>query len=378
MTNRQRFLAAFKGEATDRPPVYEQAVASDVASQILGRPAYVGSTMLHYQQAAAWVKGPEPYTQFLDQMAQDTVDLSRILGFGALACPWLSGLPSRQVSEYEFLYGDPEGAWTLNRYDPVAGTYGPVAQHPRPFWSGPETIAAKVKAQWRAAEAWSSISRPGFVETASRWIALAGQEFEPLGQGAGLAVPLNDEWLTACALVPELVSEFLAAQAVVGVLQLDALAALGVRIVWGGGDLADNNGPLYGPRFFRKHVLPHYRRIVDHAHTLGLMYVFRSDGDLASISDDLFDAAGIDGFGEIDVDAGMRIPDLQQNHPGLTCWGNISCHVLRQGTPDDVRRQTHGLCRLALPHGRWILGSANTILPGTPVDNVMAMYEAAQ
>lgn len=375
MTNRERFLAAFEGKATDRPPVYEQAVASDVASRILDRPAHVGATRLHYQQAVAWVKGSEVYAEFLDQMARDTIELSQILGFGALACPWLSGLPSRQVSDYEFLYGDPDGAWTLCRYDPVAKTYGPVAQHPRPAWSGREAIAAKVKAMWRAAETWQDSSRVEFVEKASRWIVLAGQEFEPLGQGAGLAVPLDEEWLTACALAPGLVSEYLAAQAAIGVQQLDALKALGIGIVWGGGDLADNHGPLYGPRFFRQHVLPAYRTIVDHAHSLGMRYVFRSDGDLSSISEDLFGTAGIDGYGEIDVDAGMRIPDLQQSFPSLTCWGNISCRLLRNGTPEEIREEVARLSEQALPRGRWILGSANTILPDTPVANAMAMVE---
>ena len=373
MTNRERFLAAFEGKATDRPPVYEQAVASDVASKILGRPAYVGATMLHYQQAVAWIQGSEAYARFLEQMARDTVELSRILGFGALACPWLSGLPSRQVSEYEFLYGAPDGAWTLCRYDPTVKTYGPVSQHPRPAWSEHEAIAAKVKAMWRAAEHWRDNSRAEFVEKAGHWVALAGQEFEPLGQGAGLAVPLNEEWLSACALVPDLVSEYLAAQAAVGVQQLDALKALGIRIVWGGGDLADNNGPLYGPRFFRQHVLPACRTVVNHAHSLGIRYVFRSDGDLTPISEDLFGTANIDGYGEIDVDAGMRIPDLQERHPRLTCWGNISCRLLRNGTPEMILEEIARLSERVLPQGRWIIGSSNTILPGTPVKNVMAM-----
>ncbi len=377
VTNRERFVAAFEGRATDRPPFYEQAVASDVASRILGRPAFVGSTMLHYQQAVAWIQGPDAYSRFLDQMAQDTVDTSRALGFGALARPWLTGLPTRQVSEFEFLYGDPDRAWTVNRYDPEACTYGPVDRNPVPGWTGSESIAASVKALWQAAESWTESSRPDFVAQARQWIDLAGDDFEPLGQGAGLAVPLDEEWLAACAMAPDLVGEFLAAQAAVGVQQLDALAEMGIRVVWAGGDLADNHGPLYGPRFFRQHVLSALTTIVDHAHAQGLKYVFRSDGDLTSITGDLFGSAGIDGYGEIDVDAGMDIPGLQDRYPELTCWGNISCRVLREGTPDDVCRSVENLSRRLLSRGRWILGSANTILPGTPVENVMAMYEAA-
>lgn len=34
------------------------------------------------------------------------------------------------------------------------------------------------------------------------------------------------------------------------------------------------------------------------------------------------------------------------------------------------------LAEAALPRGKWILGSSNSILAGTPVENVMAMYDA--
>ncbi len=94
MTERERFLAAFEGKATDRPP------ASDVASEILGREAYMGSVMLHYQEAAAAVKGPEAYREFRERMERDVVDLVRTLGFGAVAGPWTMGPPTRQVGEY--------------------------------------------------------------------------------------------------------------------------------------------------------------------------------------------------------------------------------------------------------------------------------------
>ena len=40
MTERELFVAAFEGRATERVPVYEQSFASTGASQILGREAY--------------------------------------------------------------------------------------------------------------------------------------------------------------------------------------------------------------------------------------------------------------------------------------------------------------------------------------------------
>ena len=191
-------------------------------------------------------------------------------------------------------------------------------------------------------------------------------------------MPLNEEWLTACALVPELVGEYLKAQAHLGCLQLESLSKLGVRIVWGGGDLADKNGPVYGPNFFKRYVLPCYKLIAEKAKSLGLKYVFRSDGNLWSITDDLFMEAGIEAYGEIDYDAGMRIPELQERYQHLTCWGNVSCALLRLGKPSEIKEVASQIVERCKERGRLILGSSNAVLPSTPPENYFALLEAAK
>ena len=378
MTNRQLFVAAFHGGATEGVPVYEQAFASDVASKILGREAFTGSTMLHYQEAVWAVRGPGAYEEFYERMVRDVAELHRTLGFGAIAEPWLCGRPVRQVGEYDFLYGDPDGYWVIRRYDPAAHTFGVVKYSHPPVWRGEDEIRAAVKGMWRAAEAWAEPDGParGFEEHVQRWLAVAGDDFELLGRGAGLSVPLDEKWLTACALVPELVGEYLDAQVEIGRRQMEIQAKLGLRIVWGGGDLADNNGPTYGPHFFRQVVMPRYKALCEHAEELGMKYLFRSDGNLWPIADDLFVTAGVHGYGEIDYDAGMRIPQLQERYPHLTCWGNVSCRTLRNGTPQQVRAMAEEIVQACARRGRLILGSSNTVLPGTPPENYFALLEA--
>jgi len=117
--------------------------------------------------------------------------------------------------------------------------------------------------------------------------------------------------------------------------------------------------------------------VADHAGALGLEYFFRSDGDLWSITDMLFtdDGAGMTGFGEIDYDSGMTIPALQARYPNLTCFGNVPCPLLHDGSAAEVRAFVRDLMEQALPRGRWILASANSTLAGTPVRNVIAMLE---
>jgi hypothetical protein len=370
-------MKAFTGEATERPPAWEQAFCSDVASEILGRPAATGSVILHYQEAVAAMNGEAAHQEFLQQIEDDQFALARTLGWSAISYPWLRGKPSKRVNDETFLYGDEDDAYVVYRWDPSSYTFGPVDYGRPPAWQSVEEIRRKVDAAWEGAEKWGQDGRPDYVAKARRWLERAGDEFTLVQGAAGMAVPLNEEWMIACVECPDLVAEYLDAQVAVGLQQLDAMAGLGLRIANGGGDLASKNGPLYGPRFFRQIVMPRYKRVVDYARERGIYYMFRSDGDLWTITDDLFTEKGANapGFGEIDYDSGMNIPELQSRYPRLTCFGNLSCPLLHDGSEQEVRAFVRDLMERVLPNGRWILASANTILAGTPVRNVLGMLE---
>jgi uroporphyrinogen decarboxylase len=152
----------------------------------------------------------------------------------------------------------------------------------------------------------------------------------------------------------------------------------GADVIWAGGDLADNRGPIYGPEVFRTMLLPRLKRIVDKCHALELPYVFRTDGKLWSIADELFVESGIDGYGEIDVEAGMDIGRLRRRFPDLVLCGNVSCsNVLQFGSIDDVVRATRDCIDKARGGGH-IVGSSNSLVHGTPAENVFAMMQTAQ
>jgi hypothetical protein len=125
-------------------------------------------------------------------------------------------------------------------------------------------------------------------------------------------------------------------------------------------------------------VLPRLQRITRRSHEAGLFCLFRTDGNLWSIGDEFFAASGIDGYGEIDVDAGMDPVEVRRRYPKVTLWGGLSCgRLLRLGTPEQVRAETRrvieGCGRLGL-----IFGSSNSLIHGTPVANVLAMVEEAR
>ena len=84
MTGRERILAAFQCGPTDRVPIFEQSVASDVASEILGRDAFTGTTYLHYQEAVAWMRGEKAHEEFVFVMAPERFVISARAPGGAL------------------------------------------------------------------------------------------------------------------------------------------------------------------------------------------------------------------------------------------------------------------------------------------------------
>ena len=378
---KDRIRAAFEHRELDRIPVSEQSVASDVASEILGREAFTGTTYLHYQEAAAWMAGEQAHCEFEERLDEDIVALARELGFDMLHQPWrVTGRPTGQLDEYTFLYGSLEGDYAVRRFDPEARTFGVVEQGgPSRPPDDPDELEPLVRSlEEQAARCEVADPRdayPWHAEMLERY----GDEFEITGQG-GLSIPLQPAWLMACRLRPDLVCRYLDAQLESLSKRLEAQARLGLKVVWAGGDFADNNGPCYGPDVFRRIVVPRVRRLTAKCHELGQRYAFCTDGNLWPVEKEFFVDCNIDGYGEIDYDAGMDLDRLKPLYGDrITFWGNVPCgSVLHKGSVEDVVTFTKHVIDVAAPGGGFILGSSNSIVPGTPARNVVAMFETAR
>ncbi|OGS17962.1 MAG: hypothetical protein A3J83_01395 [Elusimicrobia bacterium RIFOXYA2_FULL_40_6] len=194
----------------------------------------------------------------------------------------------------------------------------------------------------------------------------------------GIFLPAEPIWLEATLAAPELVERFFDCKLKYEKKMMEIQAKLGVQVYWAGGDMADKNGPMYSPRVFRQILLPRLKELCDYCHSLGGYYLFRSDGNLWAVSSDLFDKSGIDGYGEIDYDSGMRIKEVRDKFPKLALWGNVSCgSTLYSGTKqqiiDVVKENIAATGGIGL-----IAGCSNSVLPGTPVENLMVLHETAK
>ena len=377
---RERVLKAFAHEEADRVPLFEQGIASDVASALLGREAFTGGTMLHYQESCAWDQGEAAHDEFVERYRRDLIDVARVLELDMLTRSWrMSERPAKRLDDVTFLYGDPEGVHHIYRYDPVSKTYGRVKTVGEKTDLSPDDLEPIVEQAERDAEA-RRIDDPAAAFTEQHWLLTEyGDRYAVPGEGS-IAIPIQIPWLMACALRPDLIARYLDAQLASTIKGFEAQKRMGVDLIWGGTDLADKNGPVYGPVVFREIVLPRIKRMTQACHDLGMLYLFRTDGNLWPIECEFFVESGIDGYGEIDHESGMRLEDLVPKHGDrLTFWGNVPCgSVLCRGTEQEVRDFVMRLIDVAAPGGGYLFGSANIIMATTPVRNVIAMYETAR
>ena len=108
-------------------------------------------------------------------------------------------------------------------------------------------------------------------------------------------------------------------------------------------DLAFKTGPLLSPEHFRRYLLPHYRRVIDHCRQLGVNhFMVDSDGNIEKIIP-LWLEAGIDMLGPFEVTAGMDVVQIRRTyHKELAMVGGIDKIALmgsRQDIDAEIRRR---------------------------------------
>ncbi|MCS6949702.1 MAG: uroporphyrinogen decarboxylase family protein [Armatimonadota bacterium] len=146
-----------------------------------------------------------------------------------------------------------------------------------------------------------------------------------------------------------------------------------------GDDIAYKNGLLFSPAFLRRTFLPMLKRCIEPLHQAGIKVIFHSDGNLWQILDDLLEA-GIDGLNPLEPIAGMELEPLKRRYGRrLILVGGIDCsQLLPLGTLEEIRRAVRHAMQVAAPGGGFFIGSSSEVNPATPLENVLAFYEACR
>ena len=374
MTSYQRCLAVVEGRVPDRVPGYTPTVACDVASEILGRSVVAGGPSAWYAEARAWLAGKEAYAEFEHRLLEDRLELHKVLGNDIWRFPWRKGVhPTVAVDDTTFICGDPDGIHQVWRWEETVKNFIQVrntARAPEPEdW--PEMARQRQKGVEQQAARARETAGAG-EETIQKRV---GEDYMVVAGGGGMSLGYDEPSLLACIMEPGAVGDMLDCALEIGLAQMEGIAGRGIKVVFGGGDMADKNGTAYSPRVFRELMLPRVKKLAARCRELGLHYVWRTDGKLWGVTDMLFVEAGFPGYGEVDRDADMALGKIRAKYPDLVIWTNVSCDLLCRGTRQQVYESSMQI--LEESNGRGYLhGASNAILPGTPAENVLAMTEA--
>jgi uroporphyrinogen decarboxylase len=156
------------------------------------------------------------------------------------------------------------------------------------------------------------------------------------------------------------------------IMDFDRLSA-----IFPGDDMGFRSATIISPNDLRKYFLPFHKMIADMAHTRGVPYFLHSCGNLLKIMPDLIETVGIDGKHSFE-DAILPVEKFQELFGDrIACLGGMDMNFLVKATQDQIRarvRKTSEVCGL---HGRFAIGSGNSIPDYVPVENYLAMVDEA-
>ncbi len=347
MNSRERVLAAFNHQEPDRVPAWlgMSPAFQDKAKQHLNLPddetlaVYVGDD---FRRVLARYAGPDyaaPYAELPPGATYRSV-------FGILRHGYEGGQPinhplgSATTAAEADVYPWPDPAWLDTSHiraeaESYTGQYAILGGEWSPFWHdtidllGMENLMLKM------------FDTPALVDavlehTADYYLAASQQTFE---QAA--------DW---------------------------------IDIFFIGNDFGSQIGPLIGEKLFRRFVLPHLKRLIDLGHAYDLKVHLHCGGGFEPLIPAMIDA-GLDGLQGLQPNCrGMDPATLKAEYGAdLLMMGAIDSQKIIEGTPATVRAETRRILDIMKPGGGYVASpSHDYVLYETPVDNVLALYDAVR
>jgi uroporphyrinogen decarboxylase len=158
-------------------------------------------------------------------------------------------------------------------------------------------------------------------------------------------------------------------------------AADTIDVFFIGNDFGGQTGPLLSPAQFDRFMLPHLKRLIDLGHAYSLKVMLHCCGGFEPLLPAMI-ATGLDGVHAVQpCCGGMDLRRLKTNYGGKILFNGAidSHHVLIEGTPQTVRQRTREVLAIMAPGGGYVAGASHDyILEETPVENVVAMFDAVE
>jgi hypothetical protein len=195
-----------------------------------------------------------------------------------------------------------------------------------------------------------------------------------------------EEWYVSLAARKPYVREVFERQCQIALKNLEAFRqAVGGRLsvlFLSGTDFGTQAGPFMSPESYRELFAPFHKRLNDwvHANTKWKTFTHTCGSVTALIPE--FIAAGFDVLNPVQCSAaGMDPAELKRRFGAkLSFWGGgvDTQRTLPFGTPEQVRAQVRERIGIFGPGGGFVFNTIHNVQAGTPVENLIAMYEVVQ
>ena len=165
-----------------------------------------------------------------------------------------------------------------------------------------------------------------------------------------------------------------------GVLERTLAAAKGrIDFMWLGEDLGTQNSPMISLALYRKVFRPRHQRFIDLAKSYGIPVMVHTCGSSSWAYEDFIEM-GVTAVDTLQPEAKNMSPEYLAS----TFGGRLSFHgcistagPLAYGTTGDVTENCKAVLDLMMPIGGYHFAPTHQIQDNTPVENVVAMYQAA-
>jgi uroporphyrinogen decarboxylase len=150
-----------------------------------------------------------------------------------------------------------------------------------------------------------------------------------------------------------------------------------VHAIFFSDDWGSQRGLLINPEDWRRLYKPAYKKMFERVRDGGAHVWMHLCGNIVAILPDLIDL-GLNVLNPVQPQA-MDVHLLAREFGGKVCFnGGIDIQgTLINGKPADVKREVHELIELfGRFNGGYIAGTSHSVMPETPLENIIAMYEA--
>jgi uroporphyrinogen decarboxylase len=160
------------------------------------------------------------------------------------------------------------------------------------------------------------------------------------------------------------------------------LIELGADAMLTGDDLGMEIGPMISPGMWQRWLKPRLQRVLDAYRAAGpdLLLAYHTCGSVLPFVDELIEM-GVQVLNPIQVTArGMDAAWLKRTYGQRLafCGGVDQRQVLPHGTPGEVEEEVRQRIMELGPGGGYVLAPTHDVQADTPVENVVAVFEAAK